>query len=363
MLTLPAAGLRRLYKDFALSFDASPEEAAIFERCYVTADLRGKDTQGIALLPLSYRLLKSGAARFGAKLDITSPSPSVLLVDGGGGVGQVVASTAMSAAIERATTVGVATAWVRNTNDFGMASNYAMAALDRDFIGLAMSNGVPLVAAWGGCNPLFGTNPMSLAVPAGSEIPIVIDTSSSPISHGKTILAAREGRRVPLGMLVRSSGKVTDDPRDLVVDVLDRDSEQLGAIMSAGIKGFNWLLLVELFAGIMSGASASKDVERNPDSRHPSTMGQFVMAINIGAITDLQGFKQKVDDLIRAVKRSRPVEGGEEIRLPGEQAELESRRRLVQGIPIREEEWEIVRSLAREQGVSPDSLNGLAVSD
>lgn len=354
MLTIPVPVLANLYNDFARGFGASTDEAKIFQRCFVNADLRGKDTQGIALLPLSYNLLRAGAARFGAEVTITSEKPSTLVIDGGRGVGQIVATRAMSAVIERAASTGLSAGWIRNTNDFGMASNYAMMALEDDFAGMAMSNGVPLVAAWGGSDPLFSTNPMSLAIPADHEIPIVIDTSSSPMSHGKVVLAARDRQRVPLGTLVNTRGEITDDPTELVVDVLDRDFDQIGAIMPAGPKGFSWTLFVELLTGLMSGMTASKDVSKTPDAEHPSTMGQFVMAVNIGALTDVKVFKRKVDGLIRAVKRSRPVQEGEPVRLPGEYAALEAKRRRAEGVPVRNEEWEIAVRLARELGVSID---------
>src|SRR5262249_18047106 len=158
------------------------------------ADLTGKDTQGVACLPMTYRWMREGAVHFGAPTKVVKEGPSFALLDGGHGLAQVVATRAMQVAIEKATDHGVGLVWARDGNDFLMASNYSTLALSKDFFGLSMSNGVPLVAAWGGRDPVFNTSPLSFAVPAGAERPIIYDGSTSAVSHGRVVLAARDGK-------------------------------------------------------------------------------------------------------------------------------------------------------------------------
>jgi L-2-hydroxycarboxylate dehydrogenase (NAD+) len=213
MPTLPAEYLHSVYRSIAERFGASPEEAEIFADCTLLPDLRGHATQGLAFLPMVYPLLRDGLARFGAPIRMIREGPGFAIVDGGLGVGQVVATRAMALAIDRAQRDGVASVWVRHTNDFTMASIYALQALVHDCVGVAMSNGAPLVAPWGGRDKMFSTNPIAVAVPAGRELPIVIDMSSSALSHGQVVLAARDGRLVPDRLLVDESGGFTDDPR------------------------------------------------------------------------------------------------------------------------------------------------------
>jgi LDH2 family malate/lactate/ureidoglycolate dehydrogenase len=356
MPTLPAEYLHSVYRSIAERFGASPEEAEIFADCTLLPDLRGHATQGLAFLPMVYPLLRDGLARFGAPIRMIREGPGFAIVDGGLGVGQVVATRAMALAIDRAQRDGVASVWVRHTNDFTMASIYALQALVHDCVGVAMSNGAPLVAPWGGRDKMFSTNPIAVAVPAGRELPIVIDMSSSALSHGQVVLAARDGRLVPDRLLVDESGGFTDDPRPLVADPRHRESPLLGAILPQGPKGFGWLLIVELFAGLLSGMNPSYLNVFPPTSEHPSAIGHFLMAIDVNALMPINQFKAKVDDLITTIKASRLAQGFDAIVLPGERAAREEARRRREGVPIRDEEWREVIEIARAIGLDLDAL-------
>jgi LDH2 family malate/lactate/ureidoglycolate dehydrogenase len=202
-----------------------------------------------------------------------------------------------------------------------------------------MGNGAPLAAPWGGRDRVFSTNPIAVAIPAGRELPIVIDMSSSALSHGQVVLAARDGRLVSGPLLVDESGQFTDNPRPLVADPRHRESPLLGAILPQGPKGFGWLLIVELFAGLLSGMKPSYLNVFPPTPEHLSTIGHFLMAIDVSALMPVNEFKAKVDDLITTIKGSRLADGFDAIVLPGERAAQEEARRRREGVPIRDEEW------------------------
>ena len=143
----------------------------------------------------------------------------------------------MDLAIGKARASGIGLVWVRNTSDFTAASNYAMQALERGMVGVAMSNGVPLVAPWGGRDPVFNTNPIAVAIPAGRRPPIVIDMAASATSHGKVVHAARDGKLLPGPWLVDEQGRVTAEAAPFITDVLDRNSPQTAAILPLGGQG------------------------------------------------------------------------------------------------------------------------------
>ena len=351
-----ASYLREVYRALGRGFGASEEEARLFAEPFVQADLFGKDTQGIACIDLVYPWVKSGALQFGTPLEIVSEGPSYALLDGNRGPGQVTATRAMNLAIEKASESAVGLVWVRNTNDFTMASAYAMMALEHDCIGLAMSNGVPLVSAWGGREPIFNTNPLAFVVPAGDEKPIIFDGAMSSVSHGRVVLSARD--RIPMEgePLVGTDGVRTGDPIPLIVDPMSRNSEQLGAILPLGPKGMGWLLFVDVLAGIASGGTTGKSVPHAPTPEEPWTGGLFLMAVNVGNLQPLDNFKAKIDEMIRNVKESETAEGFDEIVLPGERAHREYERRSREGVPVREEHWEQVVRIGEEVGVDVEGL-------
>ncbi len=358
MRTESADYLQAVYAAIWRALGAGEEEAGDFARCFVKADLLGKETQGIACIPLVYPWVRDGGVRFGQPIDVVKEGPSFALVDGNHGPGQVVAMRAMEIAMEKARAATVGCVWVRRANDFTMATNYAIMALEHDYFGLAACNGVPLVAPWGGRDPVFNTNPMAFAIPAGEERPIIYDGATSAVSHGHTVLAARDQRRLPGDPLVGDDGRFTDDPTPLILDIFDRNSEQLGAILPLGPKGFAWLILVDVLSGLMSGMTSAKAIPFHQTAEDPWTGGQFLMAVDIAGLVDLDEFKAKVDKLIRSCKGTRLAEGFSEIVMPGERAQQIAERRARDGVPLRDEDWANVERIAAEVGVDLDALRG-----
>lgn len=308
------------------------------------------------MLPVLYGSARRGAIRFGAPITILKEGPGFALIDGGRGPGLVVVTKAMEVAIQKAREGTVGTVWVRNANDITSAFNYSTMALEHDYFGLIMTTAIPFVAPWGGRDRIFSTSPLSFAVPAGAEKPIVFDGSISSVSHGRVVLSARDRVRLPESSLVDEAGHITDDPVPVIIDPYDRNSEQLGAILPLGPKGFGWLILVDVLAGIMSGMTTAKDIPFNASSENPWTGGYFLVAINVGNLVTLDEFKAKIDGLIRNCKTSRLAEGFSEIVLPGERAMREAERRQREGIPVRDEDWGNVSRIASELGIDLEAL-------
>ncbi len=351
MRTESADNLRRNYEEIARRLGADDEEAAIFARPFIGADLRGRDTQGIACIPLVYPWFRDGGLEFGTPTTVVVDLPGLAIVDGAHGPGQVVAARAMDIAIEKAKSAGAACVWVRRTNDFTMASSYAMQALEHDCVGIAMSNGVPLVAPWGGRIPLFNTCPAAWAVPAGKYDPIVHDAAFSAVSHGVAVMAARDGRKLSGTPLVDENGTATDDPGPLILDPFDRNSPQLGAIQALGAKGSGWLFFVDIIAGVLSGGTTGTKIPFNPTRDQRSTVGHWLVAISLAALGDPDELKAGVDEVIELTKASAPAEGFDEVRYPGEAAGATQRERLRDGVPVREEHWEQLEAIADELGM------------
>ncbi len=84
-------------------------------------------------------------------------------------------------------------------------------ALEHDFIGIVMCNTRPMVAAWGGIEAIFGTNPIAVAIPSDG-LPLVLDMSTSRVTFGDLLVAIREGKDIPANGALDSDGKPTVDP-------------------------------------------------------------------------------------------------------------------------------------------------------
>ena len=158
--------------------------------------------------------------------------------------------------------------------------------------------------------------------------------------------------------MVGEDGHITDDPSQILVDPNDRSSLQRGAVLPLGPKGFDWLLWVEIIAGIQSGMLPSIENTRRVSAEEPDTRGIHLMVINVGNLVDVEEFKAKVDGLIRAVKASRVAEGFSESLLPGERSLREEDIRLRDGVPIPDHYREMVEDIAAELDIDLDALRG-----
>ena len=352
MTVVPAEQLEALYRRFAGHHASGDDEAATFAAGLLRADLRGHTTQGIGLLPYIDELLRDGEMAFGRPLETVRESAATALLDGHRGVGQVIGTRAMALAIEKARHAGIGFVTVRGSSDYAMASAYVLQAVDAGLIGLSMSTGPILVATWGGRDARFCTNPLALGVPAGRRDPIVIDMATSAYSMGAVVRAARDGRKLDTPGVVDAGGRYTDDPASVVLDVMARESRMSGALLPAGPKGFGWVLLVELLSGLLSGERTWEDERPATSEDRPAHYGQTFLAIDISCFQDPEAFGAAADRMVDTLTSSRPADGFEGIRLHGGEAAAEERRRRQEGVPVRDEEWELVERLAARLGIA-----------
>jgi LDH2 family malate/lactate/ureidoglycolate dehydrogenase len=343
--------LSKIYEDFARSYGADDEEAAIFSRCLLRADLRGHQTQGIGLLPYVSELFDAGTMHFGRPMEIVRETAATALIDGHRGVGQIVATRAMDIAIGKARDTGIGFVTIRRSGDYAMAANYALQASDQGMIGISMSTGPILVAPWGGRDARFCTNPIALAVPTGDCDPIVIDMATSANSMGAVVLAARDGKLLAGLDVVDADGGYTNDPRRVILNAMDRESRMTGALLPAGPKGFGMLLLVEVLSALLSGERTWEDEQADATRGRAAFYGQTHIAISIGHFQDPGLFAASADRMIRELTGSRPAQGFDEVRMPGGGAAARERDYRQNGILIRDEEWRMVERMAAQRGI------------
>jgi hypothetical protein len=102
-------------------------------------------------------------------------------------------------AIEKARQVGAGFVTVRNSNHYGIAGYYSMMALEHDCIGFSMTNAAVLVLPTFGRDAVLGTNPISVAAPAGEERAFVLDMATSTVPRGKLEVYDRQEKPLPIG--------------------------------------------------------------------------------------------------------------------------------------------------------------------
>jgi len=357
--TVSAEVLKSFCRQVFEKLGVSPDDAEITSDALVSADLRGIDSHGVARLSRYVDYLRRGMALARFQVRVVRETPITAVMDGGGGLGPPVAYRAMQLAISKAKRSYVGFVAVRNSNHFGIAAYYAMMALEHDMIGISATNAKPVVLPTFGCDAMLGTNPISIAVPAGQERPFVLDMATSTVPQGKVEIYERSGRPIPLGWATDEKGQPTSDPVLVLKNIGDRKGGgllPLGGIGEerGGHKGYGLALAVDIFSALLSGAACSDltyPVDKNGRPL-PANLGHFLGAIRIDGFRQLSEFKASMDDLIRRIRCSSKLEGFNRIYIHGEKEFETAERSSREGIPLHEKIVVDLQTLAGELGLS-----------
>src|SRR5207247_1332273 len=141
------------------------------------------------------RTLKRGHINPRANIRVIERASATALVDGDNGMGHLVMTYAAKLAVEIAREAGAAWVGVRRSNHSGAGSTYAAIPVEHDMVGIYSAvSGSNFMAPWGGAEPLLGTNPIAVGIPAGKQAPVMLDIATSVVSNGAIRSYASEGK-------------------------------------------------------------------------------------------------------------------------------------------------------------------------
>ena len=126
--TVPAEILRSWLGELFARAGMPAEDAAIEADCLIAAHFRGFDTHGVPCVPPYVECLRARRINPRPAIRIQRQSPWTIAVDGDNGMGHVVATRAMRAAIQSADEIGIGVASVRHSNHIGAACIYPIMA-------------------------------------------------------------------------------------------------------------------------------------------------------------------------------------------------------------------------------------------
>ncbi len=302
------------------------DEANLIAESLTEADLTGVESHGVSRVPIYLKRVEMGIVNAAARLEVIADLPGALVLDGCNSMGIVTGSRAMDMAVEKAKTSGAVFVTVKNSNHFGIAAFFTQRALANDMIGYAASNAPSTMAPWGGIKPYMGTNPFSIAFPAGKEKPVVMDMATSVVAQGKIILADKEGKTIPFGWAIAKDGSPTDDPKAALEGTV---------LPFGGAKGYSISLMIDVLSGMLSGAAFGPYLCNMWNNfENPQNVGHCFMALDVKKFLPLDEFKQKMDTMIRDIKQSPRAKGVDEIFLPGELERRMREKRIAEGIPL-----------------------------
>ncbi len=326
-----------------------PTDAQFFSQSLVETNLWGIDSHGVLRVPIYVKRLLAGSCNPKPEIKTVKSAITLEILHGDDGAGQIVGRDTMLRAIELAKTYNLGIVGALHSNHFGAAATFARMAVAEGMIGVAMTNVVQNVVAPGGSKPVIGNNPFAIAVPTFGEFPFVLDISLSAVSGGKLLMASKKGEKIPLDWGTDNQGRPTDDP----------DVAFKGFLLPAGgHKGLGIAYAVEILTGVLSGGvflDAMKGMYRYPDD--PSLTSHIMMAMNISAIMEPDEMKARMADYADRIHASPMWDESKEMLLPGEPEYRTEEFRKVNGIPLPQNLYQELLTLAEDLGVSASLPN------
>jgi LDH2 family malate/lactate/ureidoglycolate dehydrogenase len=296
------------------------EDAGLAARVLVRTSARGIDTHGISRALVYARKLESGEL---------NPRPRVRLEERAGvlhchadsGLGQVVATRAIRAAIAAAASRGLVPVVIHDVGHLAAIGMFALEAAEAGMLAFVAQSTPPIMALEGSRGAAIGNNPLAFASPVAGGAPLVFDMAASGVARGNVLEAARMNRPIPLGWAIDAEGRPTTDPQAALAGAM---------LPTAGHKGIGLAMMVQCLAGSLSGAVPAAVTSGVAPGSAPARVGAFAFVANPAVIVGRREYDAHVADWLAAYRRAAGGTG----RYPGERAAACEIERQRDGIPV-----------------------------
>ena len=148
-------------------------------------------------------------------------------------------------------------------------------------------------------------------------------------------------------------GWVTDRDGNPIMEekpVFDRDEYHqapLGGTREQGShKGYGFALMAEVLSTLLSGALPTMLAAGSGSKNH-------FAAYNIEAFTDVEQFKDTMDEMLKTLRTATPLPGQERVLYPGLSEHEEIAIRRANGIPLHKEVIQWFAEVTSELGIAP----------
>jgi uncharacterized oxidoreductase len=297
----------------------------------VEADLRGVTSHGVLRVVQYARQLENGYLTPDARPRLTRNDKGALEVDGGGGIGIPGMIMAAGAAVEAARSDGISAVALRHLGHTGRIGAFAETMADAGCLSIILGGGGRStwrqVAPYGGRKAILPTNPYAMAMPGGTEGPVVLDFATGTIAGGWIMEARESGALLPAGAIMDAEGHPSRDPEAYFAG---------GAILPAGgPKGSALAVMAELIAEAMLGPATTE-------------CNWLMIAIDTARYRSASALTETAEELLAELRSCPPAAGFDRVEVPGERERDQAARRRGTGIPVSVPVWSKITDLAGE---------------
>ncbi|MBQ6374386.1 MAG: Ldh family oxidoreductase [Clostridia bacterium] len=334
-----------VFRAYGFSNEESHEIASVV----LAADLNGIESHGVQRMVRYAFEVTSGMVDVHAVPEIVYETPVSAVIDAHNAMGQVIGQRAMRMAIEKAKSVGCGMVEVRNSNHYGIAGFYTEMAMREDLMGICMTNTEEIMVPVYGKQPMIGTNPIALSMPA-DPVPFLFDCATTVVPRGKFEVYTKRGTPVPIGWGVDEKGLDSQDAPRILDNIIHKAGGGIlplggSSELMGGHKGYGLGVIVELFTAILSGGTTADRIYRTGSG---SGICHTFIAVDYGIFGEKAKIRAAFSEYLDKIRNSPKADGCSRIYTHGEK-EMESRKvRMAEGIPVNEKTLQELKKIGAD---------------
>ncbi len=316
--------LRAKLKKIFSKHHLSNKHSEICADYLIKAELVEAKSHGLTRVKMYCDRIKKRLINPKPKIKIKKISPSISHINADNSIGFVSADIAINQAIKNAKKTGIGLVAVKKSGHYGLSSFYAEQAVKKNLMVFCFTNAPPALAPHGAKKSLFGTNPICFGAPTG-KVPFILDASTSIINRGKIRRAHKLGEKIPYGVALNKSGKITTNAKEALLGT---------QLPIASFKGSGLAWMVDILSGVLTGSShGGKTKDPFDDFTGPQNVGHLFITIDPKVFIG-KNFIKEIKKNIKLVKKLPKAKGFTSILYPGERKNKTYKKNLNKDISI-----------------------------
>jgi len=332
-MTISFSELESTLQKLFVSYNFSPEKAALLARVYADSTLDGVFSHGINRVPLFIEYIKKGLVKINNEAELADSFGSMERWDGHLGPGIINATKCMNRAMELAKSNGMGLVALRNTNHWMRGGTYGWQAANAGCIGICFTNTQPNMPPWGGKDSRTGNNPLIVAIPR-KEGHVVLDMALSQFAFGKINDYKLRKELLPFPGGWDLNDELSNDPEKI--------TQKERGLPIGYWKGSALSMVLDMLVTMLSAGDSTFKIGQ---CGVETGISQVFICIDPQRFGDLELQQKLLKEIIDYSHNVPPMKPGDKTYYPGERTLQTRAKNLKDGITINEQVWEKVLAL------------------
>jgi 3-dehydro-L-gulonate 2-dehydrogenase len=333
---MPLVTLEKLqseYERVLLARDMKPEMATRLAAGFVEMANEGTYSHGINRFPVFIEQVDKGQIKLNEVPKCVNSMGALEQWDCNFGPGVLNGLICSDRAMELAKEHGIGMVGMRNSNHWMRGGTYVLRMAREGFAGIASTNSIAVMPAWGGKDHRIGSNPLIMAI--AGDPPVLVDCSMSQFSYGQLQNFVLADKELPVEGGFDDNGELTKDPHVLW--------ENKRLVPMGFWKGSSMSIVLDMMLTAICGGNSVPALTE--DMGGEFGVSQFLIAIDLSKTMEPTQFSAEMKRIRDYVLASEPAETGS-VMIAGSEIEgFMTKHENAGGIEVHQEIWSQIQAL------------------